>query len=1115
MEKVTLLGGRAKRLLPEVVAMIGHAYDKGARCLLVVPEQYTLQAEREVIEGLRLPGFFRIEVLSPSRLTRRIFEVGGSDGRVVIDSRGKEIALRRALMECEKHLEYYQSAAGSQGFAEKVSREIATLKDGGETPETCLAAIEEGVESPSLQAKGRDIATIWAAYEKNLSGRFIDGEGVYQSAITRAGECGFFQDAHFFVYGFDVLPHSLCAMTATAAASAHHVTVAMVMDRPDAADGDIYTPARRSVAHLANLLTEAAIPYEWKYLPYTPLPGAPAIAHLEQSLFARHAAPYAEKPEGLFLYAAPSIHREAHHAAAEILRLHRQGIPFGEIGVVAGDMAGYSSILHGVFSSYGIPFYLADKTPTATQGLVRFLIYGIRAATKGYRREDVVQCIKSGFAPLSPEEGFALENYALAYGIQGGRWQNPFTRGLPEEIEAMEPLRLSLITPLENLRNALRLAKTTTESLAAVFNLLTEVGAYENLLAQEESLLALHMEAEAAKNRQIWQFVLGTLEQMHDLMEGARIPAAHIAAWLTAGLSAGELSALPPVADTVVCGQIGHVMPGRLQVLFAMGLNDGLLDREESGLLSDEERLRLNKATQDAAGHTRDDLGCLARVDLWRSLALPTTRLYLSYSQADHQGHVIRPASIIETIREKLFPALRASGGLTDMPGPEWPLALEPALEGLALRLRRVIDGTPLEEALSGPWLDAWCWLLSHEEHQAKAMALLDALAYRAKAQPLSGDKAKALFGKQSLSVSRLETYAACPYRHFITYGLRPTERREWVLAPKDIGTFFHNSLRAYTEAGQENDNWPNISRAACDALVEQAAAPLISLLAEGPLSENARSMALGKRYLRTVKQAAWIFTKQLQQSGFTPQYAEVSFGYDNSLLPPLLLTLSSGATVMLRGIIDRVDRYEGDEGIYLRVVDYKSGSQKLTPTGMWYGLQLQLLLYLLAASGKGVHPAGAFYFHISDPLVEQDEDIAAAAEEQIAAKLKLHGIALADVTIHRAMDSGDTQSGVEKIFNKDGALKKDAKALPLEQMRMLLERAKETATGLADRMQAGNISISPAWSKDHNACEHCEYAAICRKGDHDGAPITRTIPTMTMDELRERLEGRDEDDSI
>ncbi len=1107
MGEVTILGGRPHRLLPHIVEEIGLHHQEGEICLLLVPEQYTLQAEVELIRRLDLPGFFNIQVLSPSRLTKRIFDAAGSDGRVPLDTRGKRMALFRAIHLKKTELSYYRRAAGQAGFVEKMSGIIADFKRGRlSVPELC--AHMDALPMGALKQKLSDIASCWEAYEAQLAGKFVDGEDVQDEAARRLPQSGLFEGTMVYVYGFDLLAPQLCQTLLAGAPLCGGMTVALTMDKPGARDGALFTPVRQSAHRFVRMLNAQGIKNKWAYLPDTHLSAPKDIAHLEKNLFAYPARAFPEKPENIELLAAPTPYAEVHGAAARMIRLHEAGVPWGEMAVAAGDITAYGTILHAVFTSYGIPFYLEEKAPAAAHGLIRFLLHSLRAASKGYGQADILALVKSGYAPVTREEGNRLENYALSYGIYGDRWRKPFSRGDKEEAAALEPVRQAVIGPLVKLQTELKSAGEASQSLRAIFRLLERVNAYQTLKNEEERLLAMNMAAEAAKTRQVWQFLLGTLDQMHDLLAGSRAPSTLVAAWLEAGFSAGELSALPPTPDTVICGEIGHVMPGAVRVFFAMGLGDGLMQPNAPGLLRDEEREQLEALADTHLGLSGGGRDHLMRTDLLKTLTLPTEKLFLSHAQATQSGQSQRPAGFLALLKSRVFPLLVESGGVTGPTGPAEPLAPAPALDGLAVRLSALWDGVPLDQALDGPWLAAWDFLFENPQTRSQAMAIVRALDEKLDAKPLPSETAERLFGHQTMSVSRLEEYAQCPYKHFVRYGLAPVPRKEWSFDKADAGTLFHSALKEFADRALYDPAWPEVDRKACDGLMDGVLSPLQKTWADGFLGENAQNAALGKRYARIIRRAAWMFTQHMRGSRFRLNMAEVSFGMPDSLLPPVQLEMADGTQVLLRGVIDRVDTFEDDQSVYVRVVDYKSSDRDLIPAMLWWGLQLQLMLYLKAAlnAKPGAEPAGAFYFHINDPLADLEAGLKEQAEEKIAQMLRLKGIVLGDVTVVNAMDPEGLS--LKKTFKKDGELTSGASAVSLAKMHGLLDHAMETAAKLTEAMRGGRIEVSPARTGAFNACAYCDYAGVCRWDPRLPGAKPRVLPPLSLEELADRLPG-------
>lgn len=1105
MDAICFLTGRAGQVLPEIIRRIGVQHHAHERVLLLVPEQYTLQAERELVEQLNLPGFLDLDVLSPTRLRRRIRESGGQDPLPPLDARGRSMALSQALVNCQDSLRYYRRVAAMPGLPDKVSSLLSDMAGAG-MDASGLHELSQTVSSAATSAKLNDLATIWQAYDELLAGRFADETAQQEESRRRLALSGVVTDAHLWVYGFDVLPQPLCELLCVAAPLTRSLTVTMTMDGESAADGRIFLTQRKSVGRLMALLEERQLPCLWERIA-TPVPGRDAaLAYLESKLFARQAAPFTGDASAVSIHLSATPFAEASYAAQTLRQWHAAGIPWSRMAIALSGSA--STALAMTLKAANIPHYMARKDTVLRHGLCRMLLAALHAACESFRQEDVLEFARSGYAPITDAEAMLLENYALENGVHRDKWLRAFTRG--KTAQEMEPLRQRLTAPLIRLRDGLRSAKTATESLTAIYGIMEDTGAYTKLLEQEQALLSRGMAAEAAQNRQVWQLVLDLLDQLHALLGQRRAPMKDVARFVASGLAGASVSSLPPVRDTVMVGEAGHLMPGALDALLVMGLQDGVLASEMDSLLSDSERESLSAQMKRSIGITMAEQSALRLSDFYRTLSLPRRYLTLTFSGGAQDGTALRPASLIADVR-RLLPKAAFSGGIAAAED-DLPLAPLPALEGLSLRLRAMADGR--ESDMDETWRDALRYLWHSPAYAALTKQMLAALDARIAPKRLSVKDATLLFGQDTVSISRLEEFAGCPYRHFVDYGLKPIERREYAFEADERGTFFHEALREYATLASAMPQWPNVDDAVIDHMMDQILSPLTQAWENGPLTDDAMGRQLGRGYLRTIRRAAKMFTEHSRNSRFTTWGAEVAFGQEGGL-PPLVLTLPDGRKIALRGVIDRIDRFEGDHGVYLRVVDYKSSRHALTPVRMWYGLQLQLLLYLKAASQgvPGSTPAGAFYFTVRDPQVDTPEDLKAAAEQAIARELRLKGVVLADSEVVDAMDHDQPGFSIEKVFNQDGTPAARASAVNLEQMHDLLAHAEKTASRLAQEIRSGVLDVSPAEVDGASECVYCAYAAICRRDPHLPGGESRQLPQMEKQEFLECLANEESTD--
>lgn len=1094
--QVQIIGGRAGRLLPYLLPRVAAAHQAQTRVLMLVPEQYTLQAERELVQGLQLPGLMDIEVLSPKRLNRRIHESGGRSPLAPLDASGRSMAIAQALTMVQDELAYYARVALTPGLPDKLSVLLADLQRAGLSPDE-LEAKAEAMPAGALKAKTHDLTLIWRTYLSVIDGRFADDAMQQADCLRRLIPSGVMDDAAVFVYGFDVLPEPMCAQLAEAAKVCRSMTVALTMDARSAPDGRIFLTQRRSAADLLRCLKQQGIPADIRYLPLRD--GAertPVLAHLEQHLFTRQCVRFEGKADGLCVHAAVTPYAEAAYIARTLRQWHEEGIPWQHMAVAMADGTSMPGILSTTLTATGIPHYVARKDSAIRHGLCRMLLGALRCATGGYATRDVLHMAKSGFSPLTEEEAHRIENYALENGVDHQRWLKPFTRG---DAEMAEPLRQKLIAPAERLREQLRNARTATQSAGALFALLEDVNAYQTLLRREEALLQAGMAAEAAENRQVWQIVMALLDQLHALLGERRAAMKDIARFVTSGLTGASIASLPPQPDTVLLGEAGHLLTGRIDALILCGMQDGVMGSSQSSLLTEGERRMLSDAAERPIGLTKQETAALRQSDFYRTVALPRKRLTITFAQGGQDGTALRPAGIIDDLRG-LFPDLTVSGGVLTG-GDEPPLSPQQALDGIAVRLRALSDGAC--DALDPAWLNALRWLWQspvwHERvRQVALKAVLDGSV-----RPLPTDITRRIFTQDTVSISRLERFAGCPYQHYVDYGLKPVQRAAWAFEANDAGEFYHAALQGFAHAALRHPNWPELPDEEIDSLMDEVLAPLTAQWADGPLADTPAQQLQGRKYIRTAKRAAWLFTRQAKGSRFVTVGEEVPFGTADGL-PAVVLELGDGRQVGLRGKIDRVDCWDGAQGRYLRVIDYKSSNRKIDPTRLWHGLQLQLMLYLRAASsGLQGDAAGAFYFTVRDPLVEAADD-KDAADKAIAKQLQLRGVVLADADVVEAMDASGTALG--SVFTKKGEVSANASAYSPAEMQALLRHTEREAAALTDAIRAGNISVSPVKIRDWSACQQCVYSAVCGVDPELPGCRKRELAVLSRQELQSRL---------
>ncbi len=1060
-----LLLGYSRNLLSETLKRAAADYNDDKNITLLVPEQFTLKAETELMKALGTSGFFRAQVLSPTRLRSRVFAQAGFGSGKSVSPAGQAMALSLALAASAERIVYYKKIVERTGFSRELMTLLNSLRASHVTPETLFAEAEK-LTIGSLKHKTSDLAVILTEYERILGEKYLDSAGVSSRLLERLGESEALRNENVYVYGFDIFTESMSELLLTISRECASMTVSVVC--PSASqDYSLYLPVRKSVARLTEHFAKSGILLEEEALDKPE--GRSALSHLEEYLLSSRAVKY-PSAENVKLYLCRNPYGEVQRAAESIAKRRLDGVEYSETAVICPDIAPYAPLIASVFSMYDIPVFLSVPSPAASHPLSRFLISAIKCASQRMKTQNVLSMMKSGFTDLSPRECWELENYAVKYGVKDFGWTRPFTKGeTPEETAKAEAMRQRLISPVLRLAEGIRENKTGDGAAKAIFEFLKECGVYSRLSEQEAALSGMQLDTEAALQRQIWKLIIDALEQLHALTGEKPIALKWLAPFLASAMEDSELSGLPPTDGGVICGNLGNLMTGRIKELYLLGLQDGMFSASDAGLLTESEKHIIEKDLKVFISDDAPEHMLLSYLDFKKALSACDGTAHLMCSSSSGSGDELHPSQVISQARD-LLPAL-----VPEPEGTEPPSAPLPALRLCAQELRKYLDSGEMPPLRA---LEAMRFFNSSDEWSAQLRSLISLAQTNLQAENLHEGTAKSLFASREFSVSRLESYAKCPFRYFAENGLKARERKNFEVTRADSGQIDHDALERFLTAAQAREDWPNLSDEDIRALMTEAVELTLRSWEDSAIYETNRSKAEIARLMRVLIRAARELTNEAKRSSFRFKCAETEFGPGRAI-PPLILRLQNGEEALLRGRIDRIDSLGKSGTEYLRIVDYKSGKTVLDMEAIEDGRQLQLYLYLLSAlQNDNTAPAGAAYVYLDDPFVEvatmDDEEI----EKQIRKKLQSSGIFIKDAELMREM-------GQEVKGGSDG-LKSTMRVLYLEkdEMSALLVKVKDKAQQLSSAILSGKIPILPYRSGDKTACDNCPYRPVCRFGD-------------------------------
>ena len=1072
------------------------------KIFLIVPEQYTFQAERELLEVLPKGGILGTEVLSFRRLAYRIFSEEGGMVYPALHPAGKAMLLYRLLDKRKNELKIFAGSAERRGFIERIVKLISEFKRYGVSPEA-IKEYREKLPEGLLGDKLEELAMIYQAFEEEIREKYQDPDDDLSRAALRLASTKLYKGALFWVDGFSGFTPQEYKLLQLIQERAERVTITVGMPGTEekANDGDVFAPVRETLKKLSRLAgeedSEEILVLGGDILPR--FENSPALAFLERNYFSYSRSSYAEKPEGLAINIAPNPFAEIEAIATQILNLVREGRSFKEIGLLVRNLKNYEGLIEIIFEEYGIPYYMDRKEIPENQPLIRTVLAVLDIFVEDWSYEAVFSYLKAGFSGLEAREIYLLENYVLACGIKGKQWRDQedwqkragfFIEGEQEELDYLTEinrLRRLVSEPLLAFRKRTKGRRTAAEFGEALFDFLTEIKALEKIERELEEFRLAGKKNQLTAKAQIWNVLMRCLDQLVEAMSGESFGIEKFANLLRVGLAEYKIGTLPLALDQVLIGSVERSRSHPLKILFIPGVNDGVFPSiGEEGVLRDEDRRSLKELGLELAGDTRTQ-AFEEQYLLYRALTIPEDKLILSYPLADGEGKTLRPSLVISRIK-KLFPKLEEEGSSAGRGMGGGLESIVAPLPAFRQTVRELLADNE-DENTGEWWREAWSWFGESETYALRMDILKDILGKQN--QPLALDKktVEGLFGKRiSLSVSRLEKYAACPFSFFVQYGLRSKERKIYSLSPPDIGSYLHFCLELFSRRVEEEQLlWAELTEEWREKTVAEVSREILERMKHSALASSPRYLLLAERLKRVLRRAVEMIVLHFQKGSFEPLGYEMGFG-EGADFPPLILEVEEGK-VVLNGKIDRVDILQKEDKKYLRVIDYKSGQKDFKLEDVYLGLELQLLTYLfvlreeLRRQGEEVLPGGVLYFRLQDPLIRIDgPQSEAKVEELIRKQLKMKGLLLADLELIRGMekDLSGSSTMIPVRINKDGKLGKSSVAV-LEDYDLLQSYVREKLLSAAKKILHGNIEISPYRKKGKTPCKFCDFKAVCQ----------------------------------
>ena len=1100
--------GKSHRIYEEIMQRA--AQEPGRNFLIIVPDQFTMQTQKDLVMRSDRGGILNIDVLSFGRLSHRILEEVGTKEMPVLDDTGKSLVLQKIAADLKEQLPAMGSLLHKQGYIHEVKSAISEFMQYGISTQDMDKLIASAEKRGALAMKLRDLKTLYRGFQDYIRDHFITTEETLDVLRRSLVKSKILPDSVVVFDGFTgftpIQNRLIQELMRVCEETIVTVTIGEEED-PYQMDGEqkLFHLSKKTVADLVKLAAEAEVTRgEDVFVKGGPnrFTEAPALCYLEQNLFRYQYEPYTEKQHEIHMFEALSPREEVHQTALYIRKLIREeGLTYRDIAVVIGDLEGYASYVETEFGQLEIPCFLDRTRGIVLNPMIEYIKSALQLYIRDFSYDTVFHFLRSGMADISREEIDELENYVIRTGARGYRtYSRLFTRKTEEmqrgsgqedteraeeTMERLNRIRQQFADTVEILHMAPR-AKAG-EYVDHLYDFLEQNQVQQKLLNYQQ---LFEQEGDLAKAReyaQIYRLVMDLLDQIYELLGEEEISLQEFADILEAGFGEITVGTIPQNVDRIVVGDMERTRLKQVKVLFFLGVNDGNIPKNASkgGIISDMDREFLIESGTEMAPSPRQQM-YIQRLYLYLNMTKPSERLYLSYAKVNSDGKGIRPSYLIDTVR-KLFPQLAV-----EYPQNRSRLEqIEGRQEGaryLAEELREYADGTLREEERQ----DFYLMYRAYEADPEGRDRLTAAAFRRYKESGLSRIVARALYGRQlENSVSRLETYAACACRHFLQYGLSLQEREEFGFEVSDMGNVYHAVLENFAgKLAESGRTWWDFDENFATQAIKEAVEGYAATYGETVLYSSARNEYAITRMSRILTRTVLTLQQHLKQGSFQPDDYELSFRFAEDL-DSIHVDLSEEEKMHLQGRIDRIDVSEDAEHVYVKVIDYKSGNKKFDLAALYYGLQLQLVVYMNAAMelesrkhpDKEIVPAALLYYHIDDPTIETPVELTQEQiNEEILTKLRMNGVVNSDPAVVERLDRflQDKSKVIPVEKKKDGSFSARSGILSREELHVVSAYVDTKIRQIGREILDGKIAANPYEKGNEEACTYCAYKKVC-----------------------------------
>lgn len=1081
--------------------------------MVLVPEQFTMQTQKDLVLIHKKKGIMNIDVLSFGRLAYRIFEETGKGNAQVLDDEGKNLILRKLAGNMEPRLKILKGNMKRFGYISEIKSVLSEFDQYDIGPEELERVMERSGKDSYLYYKLLDIKVIYEEFRDYLKDRYITKEELLDVLCRVVPESALLKKSIVVLDGFTGFTPVQNRLLAQLMRVCIDVIITVTIDGkedPYSYGGpcQMFGMSKHTVSSLTRIARECEVPQKEQVdlgkRPYYRFKACASIGFLEENLFRYSKRQYKEEQTAISIFEAANPREEAMAAAAGVRRLVRtEGLRYREIGVIVTDLNGYGDYLEQAFRRFEIPVFMDYKRNILLNSFVEYVRSILAMAEENFSYDSVFRFLRAGYGPFSEDSVSEMENYCLAMGIRGyKKWQERWVRRdgdmTEEKLKEVNHLRVAFIELVDELVFVLKQRRKTVRDITeALYRFLEREGLQQILKRQEEEFAAKGELSLSKEYAQVYGALIGLFDKFVELLGDEQVGLKEYCELLDAGLNEVKIGVIPPGPDQVIVGDVERTRLKDIKALLVLGLNDTLLPGAlmKKGILSERDRGKFEAEHLVLTPGGREQ-AYIQKFYLYLNLTKPEEKLHLFYSKSGADGRALRPAYLIGEMK-KLFP------GISVVDETKRKTVEKELTPGIGVQ--ELIQGIRMQDDRVGSaWMELYSWYKRNPEWAGKIEGLLDAGFYSYQPGQISRMAARLVYGEDfQNSVSRMEKFSACAFAHFLTYGLRLKERSEYEFQALDLGNVFHGAIERYSMKAEKEGGWLELEEERRKELVQESVEEAVTDYGNSVLYSSARNEYTFVRLTRLLERTVWALTDQLSKGDFVPKAYEMNFG---------------------SGKIDRIDVCEDGDEVYVKVLDYKTGQTGFDISALCQGLQLQLMVYMNAAMetvrkeypGRRIIPSGVFYYRMKDPLVgkvgEKERNL------KILKELRPDGIVNLEAESLKHLDTelAGESTAIPVKLNRDGSISRTSKAVNRDDFHTMLAFAGQKSSSVRESILKGETGIQPYRQGTRTGCDFCAYRHICGFDVRLPGFGYRNIPKFSageaMEWMRQELREREEE---